>query len=55
MGHLHPPNPDCHTLDKIEFWLLFHKNLKFKGVFVKNFKLHPQTKFLDTPLLVTVA
>jgi hypothetical protein len=31
--HTHTPNLNCYVLDRIEFWSLIYKNLKFRGLF----------------------
>ncbi len=45
-----PSNLDCFAVDKIEFWLVIHRNVKLKGFF---WQLHPQSKFLATALTTT--
>ena len=50
MGHLHPPSQNCYALVRMEFLHDIYKILILIPFIVKNVQLHPQDKFLATPL-----
>ena len=50
MGHLHPPSQNCYALDRMMFFHFSYKILILIAFFSQNVQLHPQDKFLATPL-----
>jgi hypothetical protein len=50
MGHLHP-DIDCFAVDRVEFWLVIHRNVKLKELFGQKYPTASPSKFLATPLV----